>query len=107
MAGVLAQAKSSMDELDSTAEKTETSFRNAALDARTALLVVSALDSYLDGRLKTGRKALLARGYTCINAAVDGTTAYVNGDEKMRADAQALAASAPDPYATMPGRRPS
>lgn len=48
---------------------------------------------------------VFTRTGAAINGAAQATNAYVAGDEQMAVNAQAAAASAPDPSATMPGPR--
>jgi hypothetical protein len=45
---------------------------------------------------------VFTRTGACLNAAAQATNAYLDGDLEMAANAQAAAAAAPDPSASMP-----
>lgn len=67
-------------------------------------IVASALQGYAESATSDIRFVLTRTG-ACLSGAAQATNAYVHGDLQMAANAQASAAAAPDPTATMPGGR--
>ena len=65
-------------------------------------LVALALSQYADHAVKD-LKFIAARAGKSLQGAVDATTAYLNGDEEMAAEAQRKALSAPDIDPKKPG----
>ncbi|GAA1295627.1 DUF6507 family protein [Saccharothrix xinjiangensis] len=80
--------------------------QDAATAAETAAAspaVGGAIGGFRDARVVPAVAYSVERGAACATAAVQATEAYVQGQFEMAANAQAAAAAAPDPRATMPG----
>lgn len=67
-------------------------------------IVSSALQGFAESATADIRFVLTRTG-SCMSGAAQATNAYLHGDLQMAANAQASAAAAPDPLATMPGGR--
>ena len=104
--GVLTRAQTAVEDFHTTGAQALASLDGCRASANTATIVADALTEYGNARLVPGIDATVARGTACVDAASNAALAYRDGDEEMAANAQAAASQAPDPYATMPARRP-
>jgi Family of unknown function (DUF6507) len=81
---------------------------NTGLEGAAAQSSSEIVASALQGFVKSASgdiRFVLTRTGACLHGAAGATNAYVQGDLEMAATAQASAAGAPDPRATMPGAR--
>ncbi len=92
---VAAEFETQMGDLDA-------ALAGAAAQASSSI-VAEALAGYAESA-QVDLGFVFTRTGACLAGAANATNAYVEGDLQMAADAQAAAASAPDPLAVLPGR---
>ena len=106
VAGVLTRTQTAVQDVHTTGTQAVAALNGCQASASTATIVAGAIAEYGNSRLVPGVDATVARGNACVEAAYQAAVAYRDGDEEMAANAQAATGQAPDPYATMPARRP-
>lgn len=99
---VLDQTATVANAFESLAANLATAIDGAGAESSSGI-VVAALGEFAAG-VKTDMTFMNTRTVNCLTAASKATTAYLQGDLEMAANAQSAAAAAPDPYAVMPGR---
>ena len=98
--GVLARTEAVATEFEGQMTTLNSSLQGAGTQSSSAI-VADAIAGFA-ASATADIQFVFTRTGACLNAAAQATNAYLDGDLQMAANAQAAAAAAPDPYASMP-----
>ncbi len=101
---VLARTETTAQEFEPQLTSLNTGLEGSATESSSPI-VADALSGFA-GSAQGNIQFVLTRTGAAMTGAANATTAYLDGDLAMAANAQAAASAAPDPTAVMPGHGP-